>query len=338
MADPDSQHESYILEQLQTGKSPSDILLEFIGGNDEDIDINSLRGKPENIIIESLMKSDIFYNLDISMDFYKKFLFYPSGLIRTNMIFANITKTFDANGKIIMLTTHPNINNVQGLGGRELIGVPGKNSPKGVEFNGVLYTNGKPYRLYMLLIENPMYIPVVRYAYSSGKGFIYGDRNDIKDTCGTYYWLEPDSKIFLHSNKTLVIPNRDVGLYVLTGADREIYKTLIDENYDYNGMNKEKDKDLFIDKIEAEYQRALKDIPPHNEYEDDKEFWPNLGRTPFTQKVGRDLDDELCRLARLSNIDVYVIVREDKHRYRYASEVIDTRSREISYNSLYKSK
>lgn len=333
-----NRNETYIVSRIENGANPVDALAALMSEKDPTFLLEDLEKEAENGKLSAILHRPRFKSLNLSIPFLQKWIVYPSGLVRSFMSYANINKIVDLKDKSIVVTTHPNITDYEDLGGDKLVGIPVAREREGVKYIGINKGDINLSRSLLLMIENPVYIPVLRYALAGGRGFIYGtwglNQPLPTNICGTYYWLEPDSGIYLLSNKTLVIPNRNVGLFVLLGTDKNIFKDVIDNYYTYNGKDniKEQSKDIFINKIMINYDRALKGEQPLNEYNLNRTLWPD-GMDPFSP-IG-DMEIELCNLARTAGIDAMIMVREDTHKYRYASEVIDTRPRDKSYNSLY---
>lgn len=207
-----NQNETYIASRIENGANPVDALAELMSLNNKDFRAG-YPNKPENIKFEFILTNRFFNlkDLNLSIPFLQKWIVYPSGLVRSFMKYANIDKIVDLQDKLIVETAHPVITKYEDLrGGVKLVGGEGS-----VKYVGIKKGNKSISRELLLMIEEPLYIPVIRYAYETGKGFVFGDRELPTDYCGTYYWLEPDSGIYLLSNRTLVIPDRDKGLAAL---------------------------------------------------------------------------------------------------------------------------
>lgn len=320
-----NEYETYIISRIQSGVTPLDALAEIIYHNNENFRIHYDPNDTEMGKFNLIIGDPYFELMKLSFPFLTQWILYPSGLPRSSMKYANINKTINLKDKFITLTTHPQILNYNEL--IRKLGPFGDTS-KSVLYNGVQDPNGTIYQSYVLLVETPMYIPVVRYAIKSGGGFLFGgiQITNGKEFCGTYYWLEPDSDIYLLSNKTLVVPNDDVGLYVLLGGTKENFITAIDKYYYYYGRDDPYlARENLTNKILSNYNRAAKGQLPLDE--------PRLDELEYEIKL--DIEQEMCKLANNMGIDTIILFGQETHKFGFASEIIDTRARKQSYDSLY---
>lgn len=152
--------------------------------------------------------------------------------------------------------------------------------------------------------EDKMAIPVMRYQSASGTLFF----NNAEDTehhsfCGTFYYFEPESDIYLLSDHVLMAVNK-IHAAAILGFDIDYILEL-----------------LFYPEERESYRESVKlymqgDVLPFNLY-----------------AIEDGLDQIICEEAKLQGYKVIVLV-EMVGTYRYVTEILDTRNRSESFKNL----
>ncbi len=207
------------------------------------------------------------------------------------------------------------------------------------------------------------YIAVTRY----GKGMsgIYYKKKIIADICGTFYYFEPESDYLLavNKNKILISDNKYSAIKILNNNSVEELQELLDDIIDKvnSTIIHENDKiddlsfktflldnniaDKFMtNKNIGKYQDELL-LPTGNNFRLPNGKYADYMRDFYA--LEDSLDQSLCRIAKDNNIDVIILTKmvgagsEEytegiSSTHRLVIEVLDTRDRNISYNSLFR--
>lgn len=168
----------------------------------------------------------------------------------------------------------------------------------------------------LCLVTSPMYIPVVRYQFSENVGLACMGQGPYDPCihCGTYYYLEPGTGIYLSSKKTLITPYPMIAYAYLLGGTEDAINTVIEKIAPAPDMKKRLRRTLTnaINMIQAD---------------------PFTTMISFRQEDVKSIEQELCALARQSDIDTIIITYPDGLKAG-KPEVIDTRARSISFASI----
>ena len=209
----------------------------------------------------------------------------------------------------------------------------------------------------MLLFRNPdltiphipkdNYIPVTRYAEGMSRGLYYEEGEDEKGNsfCGTFYYLERESRTFLgyDNGRSLSFVNKYQAAKYLLGKTRKgkygYKKTLLEEvkQYEiYPFLEGESDlpRDLMMTPLEI-FEHFPGFFKRWNL--DDVKKLPQVKRY-VGMFIGfyaqEDMwDQRICKLGREMGIDVIVLERMIGS-HQIVTEVLDTRSRSESFNTL----
>lgn len=196
-------------------------------------------------------------------------------------------------------------------------------------------------------------IAVTRYAEGMSRGLFYEeDPTAVEKYCGTFYYFEPESRVFLKYGKAFRAPDKREAYFKLTGRNREQrerFETLIlkrvanDPNFDLHLtpsqfrrlvthtsdelMNKYwvTTKPYSVKEMTAMYDKGV-------QLQDEREFYAAhlLNLYAFQD----DYDQPLCNAARAQGYDIVILERMVGSR-QLVTEVLDTRSREESIQNLH---
>lgn len=304
-----------------------------------------LENDPENknIILNLLNENGLYV-----ADFVYKYILFPSGRLRTRMLFIPRIQ-FVKQGPVI----------------------------KQVDTSQVLIS--KEWRNKIVLIEKEVLLPVLRY--QSGMSLFF--RKDIGGkSCGTFYYFEQDSPFFLKTNKILIGPNKSSLLFYLWKMDPKKVDLVITPGYSkFNSIEKrvnyvasnEKLRELLVKKHKFPLKITIDNIGA-DEYNIliryliadilliDREDINNLSPKIFSNEsniydsvaqwindisLGKSiikyieelyafedrLDMILCEEAQSKGIET-IILTEMYGGNRLVTEVYDLRSREVSFNNI----
>ncbi|CAH6419131.1 Hypothetical protein HVR_LOCUS325 [uncultured virus] len=296
-----------IIQGISPGQALINVISPFIGRN-VSVRLDKLLNNPHipSSFAFVLKNFSIVKDLGLSNEFIRRYFIYPSGRSRPPMNFVHKTISSNLTGKSVLSSNSEDKTKPTYLfDGKNLHDLP-----------------------CLTLLDGPLYIPVIRYQIAEGRGFMhYTTEYNEKIHCGTYYYYEPGSDVFLLSNKTLIAPLSELAYYYIGGD---------------NARNK------------------LSDVifPPNQSWSPEQQnfinHYLNLIETsncgvsgsytnpPDTIPVPvKSIDQSLCMLARQMGIDAIVITYTQnlygKHFAKYGlTEVNDTRARTVSYDSLYK--
>lgn len=172
----------------------------------------------------------------------------------------------------------------------------------------------------------------------------------MKDFCGTFYYYEGDSDIFLQARDILIAPNKICALTYFLGIDRVI--ELLESNLDdFSNILTEEEtfEDKTLDSIELMISYLKRVTYPKQQWYEELfmgtyRTWREMieamitGRFDFLSHNWRlyafedRFDQILCRLA--GQKFELVILTTMTGKERVVSEILDTRGRGVSLNSL----
>lgn len=182
-----------------------------------------------------------------------------------------------------------------------------------------------------------VFIPVLRYQKGmSGYLTVIDNNEEEKNWCGTFYYFEPDSNVYLLAPKVLVTWNKitacsDLGIPFETVADA-VYLAM--ENY------------MSSDENDNEFETFPENIGYNVEGETKREQWDNVVRgfqnrsldplkhVPEFYAVEDAFDQMICSIAKSEGIDV-IVLKYMTGETRTVCEVLDTRDRVHSFQHLY---
>lgn len=180
------------------------------------------------------------------------------------------------------------------------------------------------------IIDYPSLIPVTRYAGGMHKGMFHPVASEEGGYCGTFYYFEPSSDIYMRTETALLAPNRIVAAIRLGRSISSIldeYAPVVEMGEEYLGVHPHQ--------LGIGLQRNL----PQN----DREAWTKViydmvaGRWDYDSdrpELSEDfLDQDLCIRARERGYDA-IILSNNSGLNRVVSEVLDVRRREDSFHSL----
>jgi hypothetical protein len=189
--------------------------------------------------------------------------------------------------------------------------------------------------------RNVTIIPVIRYsmtAYSSGYYKESGKVGRSDKYCGTFYYWEPQSHIYLIMGQSIYFTNKIIAL--LTLAPKNLYAgdlvlKFVVMAIDHNMANP--DLDDFFDQRDAMI-KLLSAEPDHPITTPYFTFDSNFNKEQkYIGNIFYALEDEidqlLCIEARNKGYDTIIFSKMPGSR-RIVTEILDTRSREMSLNNL----
>lgn len=174
-------------------------------------------------------------------------------------------------------------------------------------------------------------IPVTRYSAGMRRSLFYSDSDQNTDVyCGTFYYLERDSKTYLrvNPNRIHISFNKSTAYEEITGISKSQILSISDaEMYLEDHINGTLPSDLIMTPSDyCDYN--IEKLPP------------NVSQTPHYTGVKLELygaedsfDQVICEAAREKDIDVVLLMRMIGS-HGVVSEVLDTRNRDESFSSL----
>lgn len=209
----------------------------------------------------------------------------------------------------------------------------------------------------LIEIEGKYALPVTRYSCGMNRSLFYNDTTNIK-YCGTFYYYEIDSDILLSFNTYLYAINKfDAFVKMIWEALGEGDINIYDNKYDKNKFVEKKREELEVFfnnvknyKTESNYDffdKYVKFIKGEKVFEFDNNYIKyNDGTSVINDyyAIEDDLDQPLCRLASGMDQNFYPLPSKINYEViylekmvgtnRFVSEVLDTRPRKDSINSL----
>lgn len=184
--------------------------------------------------------------------------------------------------------------------------------------------------------ENHLLISVARYGEGMSRGAYssdYGVAKDVGQFCGTFYYWEPDSDIYLdfkHSDNLLFAENKvDAFLQMRSrvAGDEASFHEVLDDTVDVLYPKNMASEDLTEDILNVY-------LGKNNLLGIDQEYRDKNGKYYEQMYALEDpLDQTICKMARELRYDGIFLSRMVGSR-RVVSEVLDTRSREESFKNL----
>jgi len=172
-------------------------------------------------------------------------------------------------------------------------------------------------------------IPVVRYSAGMRRGLFHEECNNC---CGTYYYLEPESKTFLGYNTSLTFKNKSEAYINLIGHEGEV-NSIIHERNLFNDDLMYTPLEIYLlfmsNPILSSYIKKfnLEDVrrlPQKKRY---LGVWLNLYANED------ELDDDLCKVSQQKGIDILIFTHMTGS-HQVVSELVDTRDRIKSFENL----
>ncbi len=193
-----------------------------------------------------------------------------------------------------------------------------------------------------ILINNEIWnvIPVTRYAKGMSKGLYYNEEYP-KDTCGTFYYYEPESTTYLAYQTELRVFNKTDGmrkLGLLDLSDTNTYDIAYEMDMHMNGYYP---KDLMMTPAETTYKYRFRH--GYDEDGEDLEYYLKAQNLPKIKHYAGEylglyaeedkFDQPLCNGAR--KLQYHIVILENMvGSFQIVTEILDTRSREDSFKSL----
>jgi hypothetical protein len=171
-------------------------------------------------------------------------------------------------------------------------------------------------------------IPITRYSEGTGQGAYYKEGEEEKEYCGTFYYWEPDSHIYLLMGKSLYFPNKIAALLHFDPNNVEL--AIVIDNF----VNSRKFSGIIPDRAEiirlltTEERVTSKLYPFDNFFQMSDEYIGNL-----FYALEDPLDQPLCLAARKAGYDTIILSRMPAQR-RIVTELLDTRNRDDSLHNL----
>ena len=186
-------------------------------------------------------------------------------------------------------------------------------------------------------------IPVTRYSDGMNKGLYYnGGKN--KKFCGTFYYYEPSSTIFLTFSTHAIYKNKHEAVKEFTSEDHPDYmradyaefsEPLVNMYY-----NPESYKEEYLVKFPEdlrmtprEYYAKVKKEPFPPQYENLPERKYYIGKKIGFYAVEDDYDQDLCSYSKQQGHEVVILTHMVGSR-QIVTEVLDTRERSQSFGAL----
>lgn len=305
--------ENIIESQINNGLTPEDALANLISQYDMKF---AEKWKQERLSyyfgnnFKILADNEIFPELKLTRPFVTKWFVYPSGKARNPMKYVKNILNMKLSEIPIVITS--------------------KLTPP--IFRGIHMGNEIRNITCAAIVEGSLYIPVLRYQEETGVGYINMSKKSEYDSrihCGTYYYIEPDSNVYLISHKTLIAPFSEIAYYYLLGADEKALRTLVSDSFEIENISSDQQFyiDDFAEKIVQIYDQCIHGEPvsriatlPSPKFRD-------------TKIKFKDIEQKLCSAAQQKGIDTVLLTLSHKPT---GSEIFDTRQRSDTYNYLFR--
>lgn len=185
------------------------------------------------------------------------------------------------------------------------------------------------------------YIPVIRYGSSEYTGYYHED-TEIKDAEFTWYYVEPESGVYLHANKVYVGKNKFTVLYELEEWLKQPFdedlKNLLEVFKHYAEVT-EIDYDLLLRALLGQKRGMINDSVDNYLFDYGiKKYYYDKGEDDYydwSEWNFDDLDEHIWECARKLGIEVVIMTHQNAASGRLVTEALDTRKRIVSYNNLY---
>ena len=184
------------------------------------------------------------------------------------------------------------------------------------------------------------YLPVVRYEdiyYSAEFGNEHDFANEIlsalglKEFCGTFYYYEPYSSFYLNLGKTLIAGSKYDAIKQLLSI---LGRSFSDLKYLDESAPSEED---IIDAYHGFENKWENVLSISNDQKDDIDFMiydgVYEGKKYYAMLDG--YDQTICMMAKEAGYDT-VLLQKEPGKYRTVTEILDVRSRSVSYDSICK--
>jgi hypothetical protein len=173
------------------------------------------------------------------------------------------------------------------------------------------------------------FIPVIRYGVNENVGF-YGSIR-LNNPTYTWYYVEPESEIYLYSPKTLVSINKITAaleLFKMTNTEdtKEFIEIVLSRIKEEIGTTMKLNK---LEKLILDEERKSLNDKINNR------FILNNGELLYGGGSLDYLDSYITEYSKNLGIDVVVLKEQSGNSGRLVSECVDNRPRNISYSNLY---
>lgn len=178
------------------------------------------------------------------------------------------------------------------------------------------------------------FTPVSRYQ-TGGIGYLTVLGGEQKEWCGTFYYYEPDSPVFIYATKALVTWNKITACLDL-GVDIDIvYQAIYNARKDW----------IIFDDDDNETPGVPNNMGFQVEGDTKEEQWLNVIKAfqirsidPYVHlnefnAAEDDLDQLVCQTAKDQGIDL-IVLKYMTGEQRVVTEILDTRSRKESFDAL----
>lgn len=189
-------------------------------------------------------------------------------------------------------------------------------------------------------------LPVTRYAAGMSRSLFFNDDTEEK-YCGTFYYLEPESKTLLAHKTVKSFFNKTAAMMELDPEwmDKEEAQQFLEQNYNI--------RDHISGKLPADLMMTPLEYFNHNRSKNTKDpyFWRRLnemnhedvaslpqkkeyiGEVTRMYAVEDEFDQRICELGSSKGIDV-IILTHMVGSHQVVTEILDTRDRTDSFKSL----
>ena len=166
-------------------------------------------------------------------------------------------------------------------------------------------------------------IPILRYAHGMSRGTYHLGNGENLSYCGTFYYYDIGSNLFLNSGKTLVSFNK-ASAYKYLAGDEEI--------------NANKPSDIFYNFVRSLGKGDINAFV-RGDYSklpfDENGILKNGNYADYMYASEDEFDQPLCVKARENGYDCVILLRMFG-KNRIVTEVLDTRDRSVSFDNIYK--
>lgn len=177
----------------------------------------------------------------------------------------------------------------------------------------------------ILLTDGELYIPVLRYQRGEEGSLYYEGEYDSSKHCGTYYFLDAGPKVYLKSNKTLIVPNPEIAYFILLGADDKALDKVVADTLHVSSDRYGKEK-AYRKWILDMYNSCFKNLTKLSDFDYNGEVHDiKIIEETITEQ-------QVCFLARSQGIEViiysYYFYSFNANSRRNESEIVDVRIRD----------
>lgn len=184
--------------------------------------------------------------------------------------------------------------------------------------------------------------PVTRYGHGMSRG-MFSSSNDSENLyCGTFYYLEPESRTYLlcKDNRIIYADDKIDAMNKLSKLNGfKDFKQKLEGSGRYTDLDKERmmlTPDEYFNKYKKYWDDSLRSRYDPDNYQNTlqrnrKYYYAHVEDLYASQD---EWDQPLCVLARTVGIDVVVLKYMEGSR-QIVTEILDTRKRQISFDHLY---